>query len=320
MANTVFPVPVTSASAGPDTIKRTTVATAANTYYSADIDLQAGYYAITCVSTTITTLYFFNGDTFLGTGVTSSGVLNYNVTTPTITKIIFFTNAGSNIEINFQLSSINLTKLGLTAGTVTQITSSQTYTGVGTGFVVAVGGGGGGGGGREYGGGPAHAGGGGSGGVSSTIRYFNGSTPIVIGSFGTGEPVYGYYGSGGNGGGTTTVDTNALISNGGGGGSGFGGGGGGTNGVTGAASGGAGGGIAGGNGVASAASAYNNAASGTTGGGSGGGSPAGSGIGRGGNSGGAAATGYGAGGGGGNAAGGMGGSGTQGLVYIQLLT
>ena len=66
MANTVFPVAVTSSTAGPDTIKRTTVATAANTYYSADISLQAGYYAITCVSTTVTTIYFFNGDTFLG--------------------------------------------------------------------------------------------------------------------------------------------------------------------------------------------------------------------------------------------------------------
>jgi len=319
MANTVFPVAVTSSTAGPDTIKRTTVATAANTYYSADISLQAGYYAITCTSTTVTTIYFFNGDTFLGTGVTSSGVLNYNITTP-VTKIIFFTNTGSNIEINIQLSSINLTKLGLTAGSVTQITSSQTYTGVGTGFVVAVGGGGGGGGGREYGGGPAHAGGGGSGGVSSTIRYFNGSTPVVIGTYGTGEPVYGYYGSSGNGGGTTTVDTNAVIANGGGGGSGFGGGGGGTNGVTGAASGGNGGDIAGGSGNASTASAYNNAVSGTTGGGSGGGNPGGSGIGRGGNSGGGAASGRGAGGGGGNAAGGQGGIGTAGVVYIQLLT
>jgi hypothetical protein len=320
MASNVFPVAVTSSSSGPDTIKRTTVATSANTYYSAEIDLQAGYYAITCTSSTIATIYFFNGNTFLGTGVTSSGVLNYNITTPTVTKIIFFTNTGSNIEINFQLSSINLTKLGLTAGTVTQVNSSQTYTGVGTGFVVAVGGGGGGGGGREYGGGPAHAGGGGSGGVSSTIRYFNGSTPIVIGTYGNGEPVPSHYGSSGNGGGSTTVDTNALISNGGGGGSGFGGGGGGTNGVTGVASGGDGGGIAGGNGAASTASAYSNAVSGTTGGGSGGGNPGGSGIGRGGNSGGGAASGKGAGGGGGNASGGVGGSGTAGVVYIQLLT
>lgn len=112
MANTVFPAAVTTSSSGPDTIKRTTVATAANTYYSSDLSLQPGYYAITCASTTVTTIYFFNGTTFLGTGVTSSGVLNYNLTTE-VTRIMFFTNTGSNIEINIQLSSINLTKLAV---------------------------------------------------------------------------------------------------------------------------------------------------------------------------------------------------------------
>jgi hypothetical protein len=302
MSITIFPEPSTSSISAYNV-----TATSPNIFYSFDNTvITAGVYRFTCVSSTIATIYFYNGSTLLTTAVTSSGTVDVNLSTAP-TKVAFFTDTGSSILITFTFLASPLSSSA--NGTVDTLTTSQTYTQIGPALVVVVGGGGAGGGTNStYGG--YRGGGGASGGVQSSPYTLTGNTPVTIGSAGNGT-----LGNSGNDGGATIFGN--LTSNGGGGGNPYEG-----NGTAGTPGGGNGGQYSA-NATASVASAYNFVISGTTGGGGKGqgGSGAGSGIGTGGNGGnttGGSATGKGAGGGGGfnNSGQTTGGPGSPGVVYV----
>jgi hypothetical protein len=310
MATTVFPVAVES---GGSTLAKSATAASANVMYSVTAALDPGIYTISCVSSAITIMEFYNGSTLLGTATTVSGSTTINLGSQA-TSYRFYTNTGTNVVVNLQITGASVSAV---TGTLDIITSSQTYNYVGRVYAVAVGGGGGGSGTNtsSYAGG-----GGGSGGVTGDTFTLNGSTSVVVGSRGNTSL------NGGNSGGTSTF-INLTANGGGGGGSstnnfntfGVGGGGGGT---PGGGSGGTGRGQNAGPsaGTASSASPLVYVVSGTTGGGSGGAgnsnfaAAVGSGIGTGGGL---------AGGPNGNGAGGRGGwfngdatNGTTGAVYI----
>ena len=317
MAATVFPLPVTTISEKTFT---TTVPSSA-TPYVATVSMSPGVYRITCVSSTITTVGFFSGNTLIATALTASGTVDVTVASA-VTRLSITTNTGSNIAVTVTFQSAPIVISGV-SGTLTTITSSGTYTTQGIAFAVAVGGGGGGG----QSGAQGSGGGGGSGGVASGLVGGNGNITVTIGA--GGEPTLG--------GGTTTIGT--LTATGGGAGQSNASAAGGTGGTAGSPGGGVGGaGSHGGSnnataGAASAAPDYTFVKTGTTGAGGGGGYSAVANGGTGGGSGGigtggtgsgtqnsntaTSGTGYGAGGGGGsriinNAAG----SGSQGVVYL----
>jgi hypothetical protein len=303
MSINVFPEPSTSSISAYNV-----TATSANTLYSfANTVITYGVYRITCVSSTVSTIYFFNGDTLLTTAVTASGTVDVSLASAP-TKIAFSTNTGSSVLITFTFLASPVSSS--VSGTVDTITASQTYNQTGPAFVVIVGGGGGGGGTNStYGG--YRGGGGGSGGVRSAFYTLTGSTSVTIGATGNKSGS----GNAGNSGGATTFGN--LTSNGGGGGDAYEGGG----------AGGTPGGAEGGKynysaGQESAASSYPFVVSGTTGSGSKGGDSRtyGSGIGTSGPGGtnGGDATGYGSGGGGGGngSANSTGGNGRPGVVYV----
>ena len=318
MAATVFPLPVTTISEKTFT---TTVPSSA-TPYVATVSMSPGVYRITCVSSTITTVGFFSGNTLIATALTASGTVDVTVASA-VTRLSITTNTGSNIAVTVTFQSAPIVISGV-SGTLTTITSSGTYTTQGIAFAVAVGGGGGGGVSGQQGAG----GGGGSGGVASGLVGGNGNITVTIGA--GGETTVA--------GGTTTIGT--LTATGGGAGvsnSSAVGGAGGTAGSPGGAVGGTGNHGGSNNSTAGSTSSapdYTFVKTGTTGGG-GGGSYAGSGyngsagggngsIGTGGTGAGAqnsntatAGTGYGAGGGGGpRILGNAGGAGSQGVVYL----
>jgi hypothetical protein len=303
MSSVVFPQPSTSSISAYNV-----TATSPNIFYSfANTVITAGVYRFTCVSSTVATIYFYNGSALLTTAVTSSGTVDVSLSTAP-TKVAFFTNTGSNVLITFTFLAAPLSSGA--NGTVDTLTTSQTYTQTGPAFVVVVGGGGGGAGtNSSYGG--YKGGGGGSGGVQSSTYTLTGSTVVTIGAAGNKSGT----GNDGNAGGATTFGN--LTSNGGGGGSPYEGGG----------LGGTPGGVDGGKynysaGQESTASSYPFVVSGTTGSGSKGGDSRtyGSGIGTSGPGGanGGDATGYGSGGGGGGNGGtnSTGGNGRPGVVYV----
>jgi hypothetical protein len=300
MAISVFPVPVTVT--GEKALSIT--ATSANTLYQGTVSITPGLYRITCTSTTIASVSFFNGSGLIGTATTASGTVDFNLSTAA-TKVTASTNTGSSITIAINFLSYPI--VSSLSGTLTTITSSGTYSTLGNAYVVAVGGGGGGG---SYGGnspglpGYTGGGGGGSGGVTGGIFTITSPVTVTIGDGGAGNA---------NGGTTTFLSLTAT------GGTTGALGGGSTNGAGGAAgtpnggAGGAGGGGGGTPGSASGASPYPFVKSGTTGGGGGGyyngvSAGGGSGIGTG------NGTGYGAGGHGGGPGGP--GAGTGGVVYV----
>lgn len=293
-------------------------ATTSSTLYEATQSFDPGVYRITCVSSTISTVQFFSGNTMIGEAITSSGTVDINLGS-SVSKIRFYTNTGSNIIITITLIAASLSTSTFN-GTLETLTSTQTYTQTGAAYVVAVGAGGGGG--AYTTNGSFLAGGGGSGGIASSFIELTGNVSVVIGAQGNKGVGAANNAQSGNAGGSTTFGN--LTANGGGGGaydsgyldSGR------------AAAGTPGGGRGGlgyshnnnGNAESSQSAKYSFVKSGTTGGGAGAAgypanvSPSGSGIGTGGiyN---AAASGYGAGGHGGR--GNDAGNGTQGVVYLM---
>jgi hypothetical protein len=288
--------------------------------YGASATLTPGTYTITCVSSTNAEVTFWSGSSVITTATTVSGTVSVSLATEA-TRVSYWTNTGTNIVINIQLTGNPLTYAA--SGTLDTITTSQSpYTRTGRAYVGVVGAGGG--------GGPSWAGArgpgsGGSGGVASGIVYLTGNQNIVIGAGGNGGTFDGNASRiVGNDGGSSSLGN--ITANGGGAGggswnsSGGGGGGGGTpgGGAGGSGSNNTGGAYNGGGsgGVASSAPTYSFVKSGTTGGGAGvNASGAGSGIGTGG-SGGGSGSGYGAGGGAFGWANTYSGSGTQGVVYV----
>lgn len=314
MGSAVFPVAVQSSTPNANTI---TCATA-NTLYSASFNVAAGSYTLTCVSSTIATIEFFNSSGQIAKATTASGTVSFTLTTPA-TRFTIFTNTGSNIICTLTFTG------GIVTGSTSAVevlTTSGTYTGTspsGYAYVAVVGAGGGGGGGSNG----SRGGGGGSGGISTAYVPLTGSISYTIGTGGIG-------GNRGQNAGTNGTDGNAttfgnITANGGAGG---------VQGASGAL-GGTGtfsnGGIGGGTAGATTAMIWTFLKSGTTGGGGQGDSSggvtngAGSGIGTGGA--GAAygslaadGSGYGAGGGGGSAGSNWGpktgGDGAPGVVYL----
>lgn len=329
----------------------TVSAALADNLYQAAGDFISAIYRVSCVDTTVATVAFISGNTVITEVVTTSGVVDVNLSSDA-DKVIYSTDTGADVLIAITRLAQAL-PVGA-SGTLDTVTSSGNYSGVGVGVVVAVGGGGGGGGGYSAdaytnGGG----GGGGSGGVDvSGVTQLNGTLAITIGAAGNGGSG-GSAGSGqtaGNAGGATSAGAIVAANGGGGGGAGSqsdipSANPGGTAGAAGSPGGGAG--AAGsytifGNSAAPGTSYVSSAmlpvSNDTTGGAGGGGGNSdantgptngkGSGIGTGGNGGnlpagaGNAGTGYGAGGGGGGAAGiggsnsGAGAVGTPGVVYV----
>jgi hypothetical protein len=189
MAISVFPAPSTGG--GQATI--TVTAATALTRNESTTNFITGVYRITCIASTIATVYFFTGSTYIGQAVTVSGTVDINLGTPA-TKIIFITDTGTDIGITLTFIAAVLSS-GTAAGTLDTITTSTTYTQTGGYFGVIVGGGGAGRSGSTNSGG----GSGGSGGLKNVDvpRTLTGSMSIVIGAGGTAS---------GASGGTTTFD------------------------------------------------------------------------------------------------------------------
>lgn len=321
MSASVFPTPVVS------TLNANAMTCAsANTLYEGLSNFDSAVYSITCVSSTVATVDFYNGaGNFVASASTTNGSVSVNLGSPA-DRVRVWTNTGSNIVVTITKTSSAL--VNNISGTLDTITANTTYTATSTSgyaYAVAVGGGGGGGGGisSSYGGG-----GGGSGAVAAKLVQLTGSLPVVIGTAGAG----GVAAAGGNGGATTFAGMSAGGGNGGARGiagtqvSGGTGGTatGGTFNITGAN-----GGVSGNNGPGGDGSAttlvYPFVKNGTTGSGGGGASSGypgggyggGSGIGSGGQGSNVSGTGtgYGAGGGGSYQAG-NGGAGAPGVVYV----
>ena len=298
MAIQVFPTPSAVADA------YTITATTANVLYAFTTPLEVGVYTITCPTTVVTKVYFYNGAaTSFADVSTASGTVDYNLATQP-TEVALFTSAGTNVPVTFTYKAEPITTV--TSGTLDTLTNTQTYTQTGPVFAIIVGGGGGGAGNRQANIGGYDGSGGASGGVQGIEAYLTGSTTVTIGAAGNGGTA-----ASGNAGGATTFGN--TTSNGGGGGSPYGASS--TAGTPGGAS----------NGSTSTASIYTFVVSGTTGGGGSGGSGLGrgSGIGTGGNGGNNnnanAGSGFGSGGGGArdNAnADAVGKAGTPGVVYV----
>jgi len=273
-------------STGPNTYSMT--ATSANTLYVGTQALSVGIYTVSCVSSTVARVDFFNGTTLIGTATTVSGSVTYNLATAA-TKVYVSTNTGSNIVVSIALTGSSLA--GAPSGTLDTITTTtNNYAINGTVYAIVVGGGGPGG--KLSG---QFGGGGGAGGVAYGVINLTSPTVVTIGAGGSPDTAGGASsignlltanggGASGNGGSAGTAGTPTGFSNGGGGSS---------NNVGGA----------GGNVLTPLGFVYANqigtGGSGATGGAS-----------QSGNSG----TGYGSGGGG--AATGGGGSGASGVVYI----
>jgi hypothetical protein len=315
MATTVFPVAVASSSGSVSAY--TIPATAAATLYSSAFAVAKGVYTITTSpSSSIATVDFWSGNTYIGTTRTASGTVTYNLGTAADLIYVTVNTADTNVTMTLVANAAIVTGV---SGTLDTLTASQTYTQTGKAYVVVVGGGGGGMG-NMFGTFGSGCGGGGGGLLASPVTL-SGSTSVVIGARGNA-------GTGGNptpnvaanAGGATTFGT--LTANGGSGGNYASG-----NSST-STSGGTPSGYAGNSAAATGsqniagenANPANFIITGNNGGGGGyGGAGRGSGIGTGGGGSGSAGSGYGAGGGGSGSnanAATTGGVGTAGVVYV----
>jgi hypothetical protein len=217
MATTVFPA--ASAASAPSTIANTVTASAANTLYVGTVSLSVGVYTITCISSTIAAISFFDAnDAYIGQTKTASGTVSYNLGTAA-SKIRYSTDTGSNIIISIQLTGNSVSASGA-SGTLDTITTTGTYNQTGRMYVVAIGAGGGGASGRGPGTASVGGGGGGAGTISEQWVITNSATTITIGALGNGGGPSLTNNSGGfagNSGGTTNFG-NLISATGGSGG------------------------------------------------------------------------------------------------------
>jgi hypothetical protein len=272
-------------------------ATSANVLYTLTQSFASGIYTISCASSTVATVDFFDGTQRLVSAKTVSGTVAVNLASAA-TSIRYFTDTGSSIQIGIALTGAALSGTSI-SGTLDTITTSGTYSQTGNVYVMVVGGGQAGYQNPNNGYGAA---GGQSGNLKSSYLYLTGTQTVTIGTAGTG-------GNGGLGGDTVF---GSLSSSGG---------------INAPATYGSYNTQAG-NGTANALLQHSFIKSGTTGSGGGGSATAGlhgvgggSGIGTGGagnstGGNGSVGTGYGAGGGGCSAGGTTGGNGTAGVVYV----
>jgi len=321
MTISVFPTPAAE-DTSVNNLKYNVVAANSSNLYKGSQVLKPGIYTITCISTTNTTVTFWNGSTEILSATTSSGTVNVNLPNGA-TSFYYSINTGTSISIDIQRVA---NPVSYAAAVVDILTGTGTYTHTGKAYVIAVGGGEGGQSSEFSGGGfSGTAGRGGkSGGIAQDLLTLSGTVNYVVGAGGNANGPGG--GGNPNAGGNSTfsnVATSANVGNG--------------NGGAGQPNTGNGG-----DGTAGTTSAYPFVVTGTTGGGGGGtrtngngGNGGGSGIGTGGAGGrsisnspisqsdGASGTGYGSGGGGSgaNASGGhaSGGNGRPGVIYVLKL-
>lgn len=163
-------------------------AAAANTAYSVPVSMDPGLYTITCVSSTIANVTFYRNNTPIATVTTSSGTVDY-VLGQSATTLLFYTNTGTNITINFERKFYAL-PTGAVSGTLDTLTTSGTYTQTGRAIVLGIAGGQRGADGSICG--VVNACGGGSGGASGgtfgpSQVELTGSTAYTIGAGGSGS-------------------------------------------------------------------------------------------------------------------------------------
>ena len=212
MPISVFPAAVTSSSPSAKSITATT----SNVLYEGLTNFDPAIYTITCVSSTLTRIEFWNGQTILTNTETLSGTVTINLGS-TADRVRLWTDTGTNVVIT--ITQIASAVSGTTiSGTLDIITSSGTYTGTSTsgyGYAIVVGGGGGGAGGavqtNVY-----RMGSGGGGGSSHKYVQLNGSMSVTVGAAGTGAPAAENNSPAGNAGGQSTFA--GLTANGGNGG------------------------------------------------------------------------------------------------------
>ena len=185
-------------------------------FYRVPISLTAGVYEVTCVSTTIATVVFWNGGTFVAQGVTVSGVATIDVGS-TVTHIMISIDTGTDVSVG--LIQTGITQPVLT-GVLDTISATGSYTAASPGIANVLILGGGGGGGTGVG---ALNGGGGSASFASIGEYTLTPASVAV--------VVGAGGAVAGDGGTTTFDgvsalggIGATSNVGGAGGSGGGGG------------------------------------------------------------------------------------------------
>lgn len=176
-------------------------ATQSLTFYSIDVDLESGVYVVTCPSSSVATLDFFDvNNNLLSSNSTSSGTVQVTLNEKT-KKIIYGVDTGTNIKIAIQFSGLVLEN-GVT-GTLETINSSGTYTSPSESIakVCLVGGGGRGGNGP---GGSTGGGGGGSGYVNiQSMKLPTSPIPVSLGAGGVaGTP---------GGGGTTNFGNYSAL-------------------------------------------------------------------------------------------------------------
>lgn len=307
MAFSVFPAPTTSSAA-----TQFVTAASANTLYDAAVDLSAGVYEITCVSTTITYFTLLGPSGVVTKSQTSSGTVTV-VLASDVNRALFWTNTGTNVSIGFTLTGLDLPTSGL-SGTLDTITTTGNYNTLGTAWVYGIAGGSGGvtSNSVDVGG----SGGRGGGLIEAQVVYINAPVAVTIGAGGAASTA---------GGSTSFGNLTATANFNSGGSASAANGGGGSMYQT------ASNGTVSGNTFAKPVF-WATAGNGGGGGGSANGVPgvgAAGGLGRGGNGGlkasstaGNSGTGYGAGGGGGGGGGATspGGSGSQGVVYVLRFT
>jgi hypothetical protein len=212
MSISVFPVP-SSGGLSTAVVPITVTAPAAGVTNRLRRTFLTGVYTISCVNTTNVTYYFFNGETQILTGVTSSGTATINLATQ-CDSVLYQTNTGSNIVITFTQTSTAVSSIN---GTLDILTTSQTYNQTGNFYITVIGGGGGGGGGSVVGnvGGPGPRSGGAAGLQTANVTV-SAPVSVTVGAAGNAGPG-GNPGSPGGAGGTTIFG--AYTSNGGNGGS-----------------------------------------------------------------------------------------------------
>jgi hypothetical protein len=206
MASNVFPVAV--ASAGSATAQFVTCVSP-NTLYSSTVSLSTGIYQITCTSSTIATLEFYSGTTYIGRATTVSGAVSYNLATAA-TRVAVSTNTGSDISVGIAKTGENVASI---SGTLDTITTSGTYNSNATGpaYAIVVGGGGAGGsfsGARNDYNSRGAVGGAGGGLLATYLPALGSSYTVVVGSGGN---VVDTSGSAGNAGGTSNLVASAVT-------------------------------------------------------------------------------------------------------------
>ena len=96
MATTVFPAASTASSSN---LKQTFTATSSSSLYAASASFSAGTYTITCSTSAVGYVDFYNGSTFLAAAKTVTGTVDVNLASAA-DRIKFYTNtSGTSIGI-----------------------------------------------------------------------------------------------------------------------------------------------------------------------------------------------------------------------------